>query len=105
MDEAFAGLSGYRCVVDDVVIYDSDVAKNVAHVHQLLQRCAERMITLKRDKWEYVQSQVTFEGFQLSQDGYNIDTAITEAIARFSTPANRKDLCLLWPGKSACSEH
>ena len=27
MDEAFAGLSGYRCVVDDVVIYDSDVAK------------------------------------------------------------------------------
>lgn len=39
------------------------------------------MITLNRDKWEYAQSQVTFEGIQLSQDGYNVDTAITEAIA------------------------
>ena len=50
------------------------------------------MITLNKDKWEYAQSQVTFAGFQLSQDGYNIDTAITDAIAKFPTPANRTDL-------------
>ena len=30
MDEAFAGLSGYRCVVDDVVIFDSDEANYAA---------------------------------------------------------------------------
>ena len=89
MDEAFAGLSGYRRVVDDVVIYDSDETKHATHVRQFLQRCA---ITLNQDKWEYAQSQVTFAGFQLSQDGYNIDTAITDAIAKFPTPANRTDL-------------
>ena len=50
------------------------------------------MITLNGDKWEYAQSQVTCEGIQLSQDGYNVDTAITEAIARFPTPANHTDL-------------
>ena len=32
MDEAFAGLSGYRRVVDDVVIYDSDETKHTTHV-------------------------------------------------------------------------
>ena len=37
MDEAFAGLSGYRCVVDDVVIYDSDETKHATHVRQFLQ--------------------------------------------------------------------
>ena len=50
------------------------------------------MITLNRDKWEYAQPQMTFEGIQLSQDKYNVDTAITEAITRFPTPANCTDL-------------
>lgn len=92
MDEAFAGLSGYRRVVDDVVIFDSNEAEHAAHVRQFLQRCAERMITINKDKWEYAKSQVTFAGFQLSQDGYSIDTAITDAITQFPTPANRTDL-------------
>jgi len=46
IDEAFAGLIGYRCIVDDVVIYDSDPAQHTDHVRQFLQRCAERKITL-----------------------------------------------------------
>ena len=28
MDEAFAGLSGYRCIVDNVIIYDSDITQH-----------------------------------------------------------------------------
>ena len=46
MDEAFAGLTGYRRVVDDVVIYDSDTHQHANHVRQFLQRCAEQQITL-----------------------------------------------------------
>ena len=60
MDEAFAGLTGYRRVVDDVVIYDSDPTQHMNHVRQFLQRCAERHITLNTDKWEFAQPQVTF---------------------------------------------
>ena len=37
MDEAFAGLSGYRCIVDDVVIYDNDPTLHTDHVRQFLQ--------------------------------------------------------------------
>jgi len=32
MDEAFAGLTGYRRVVDDIVIYDSDSTQHAEHV-------------------------------------------------------------------------
>ena len=92
MDEAFSGLTGYRRVVDDIVIYDSDSTQHAEHVRQFLLRCAERRITLNQDKWEYAQPRVTFAGFNLSKDGYSIDSAITDAIAKFPTPSNRTDL-------------
>ena len=92
MDEAFSGLTGYRWVVDDIVIYESDSTQHAKHVRQFLLRCAERRITLNQDKWEYAQPRVTFAGFNLSKDGYSIDSAITDAIAKFPTPSNRTDL-------------
>ena len=96
MDEAFAGLSGYRRFVDDVVIFNSEGDKHAAHVRQFVKRCAECTITLKKDKWEYAKPQVTFAGFQLSQDGCSVDTAITDAITQFLTPANHTDLRAFW---------
>ena len=92
MDEAFSGLTGYRRIVDDIVIYDSDETQHAQHVRQFLQRCAEQRITLNPDKWEYAQPHVTFAGFSLSQDGYSVDSSITDAIANFPTPSNRTDL-------------
>lgn len=52
MDEAFAGLTGYRRIVDDVIIYDSDITEHTDHVRQFLQRCAEKHITLNVSKME-----------------------------------------------------
>ncbi len=92
MDDAFAGLVGYRRIVDDVVIYDSDPAQHNDHVRQFLQRCAERQITLNTDKWEFAQPQVTFAGFALSAQGYSVDKSITDAISSFPTPTSRTDL-------------
>lgn len=92
MDEAFAGLTGYRCIVDDVVIYDSDTTQHIDHVRQFLQRCAEQRITLNTDKWEFTQAHVTFAGFILSTEGYCVDKSITDAVSSFPTPANRTDL-------------
>ena len=86
MDEAFAGLPGFRRVVDDVVIYDQDRSQ---HVRQFLQRCAERNITLNL---EVRSNHSGFAGFILSPDGYQIDPSITQAIAEFPTPGSRTDL-------------
>ena len=92
MDEAFAGLTGYRRVVDDIVIYDSDSTQHAKHVRQFLQRCSEQRITLNPDKWEYTKPQVTFAGFNLDKDGYSIDSSITDAVAKFPTPSSRTEL-------------
>ena len=70
MAEAFAGLQGFHCIVDDIVIYDSTVSDHAAHVRQFLQRCVERKIALNLDKCQFFHSTVTFAGFKLSSDGY-----------------------------------
>ena len=82
----------YRRIVDDVVIYDSDITQHASHVKEFLQRCAERKITLNQTKWTFAQPQVTFAGFILSADGYKVDSSITDAISRFPTPSNRTNL-------------
>ena len=92
MAEAFEGLSGFRRVVDDIVIYDKDEASHINHVRQFLQRCQERHITLNKEKCRFSCRQVTFAGLKLSSEGYQIDSTITEAITKFPTPSSRTDL-------------
>ena len=92
MAEAFDGLSGFRRVVDDIVIYDKDEASHINHVRQFLQRCQERHITLNKEKCRFSCRQVTFAGLKLSSEGYQIDSTITEAITEFPTPSSRTDL-------------
>ena len=79
-------------MVDDVVIYDNDRGSHMAYVHQFLQRCQERQISPNRDKCSFVQTQVTFAGFQLSSEGYHVDSSITNALSNFPAPTNRSDL-------------
>ena len=92
MDEAFTRLYGFRRVVDDIVIYDKDITQHTQHVRTFLQRCTEKQITLNTSKWRFAQRTISFAGFTLSPEGYQIDPSITQAIAKFSTPANRTDL-------------
>jgi len=65
MYEAFEGLSGFRRIVDDIIIYDSDATQHAAHVREFLQRCAEKRITLNLDKCKFCEPSVTFAGFRL----------------------------------------
>ena len=50
MAEAFEGLTGFRHIVDDIVIFDKDVQTHADHVKQFLQRCQDRQISLNREK-------------------------------------------------------
>ena len=92
MTKAFEGLSGFRRIVDDIVIYDKDAKTHMTHVRQFLQCCQERKIALNRDKCKFGQTEVTFAGLLLTAEGYRIDLTITEAITKFPSPATRTDI-------------
>ena len=92
MAEAFEGLSAFRRGVDDVVIFDKDKDSHVAHVKQFLQLCQDSQMLLNRDKCSFCQTTITFAGFNLSTEGYCIDSSITDAISAFPVPSSRSDL-------------
>ena len=76
-------------MVDDVVIFDKD---EVRHIRQFIQRYKDRNIALNKDKWKYCQNKVTFAGFLLSSEGYQVDAVIMEAISEFLTPSDYTEL-------------
>jgi len=92
MAGAFADLTGFCRIVDDIVIYGNDIQQHVCHVKQFLQWCADKQIALNLDKYKFCQTTITFAGFQLSAEGYQIDHSITDAISQFPKPTNRTDL-------------
>ena len=63
MYEAFNGLSGFRRIVNDIVIYDSVATQHASHVQEFLNRRAERKITLNLEKCKFSEPSVTFAGF------------------------------------------
>jgi len=82
MEEALEGLSGYRRIVDDIVIYDKDPQQYVQHVKQFLQWCSDKQLSPNREKWQFHQSQVTFVGFHLSSHCKNNFVILTKSISQ-----------------------
>ena len=65
MAEAFEGLLVFQRVMDDIVIYDKDKERHIAHVKHFLQQCQDRQISLNRNKCTFCQTTITFAGFKL----------------------------------------
>ena len=92
MDEAFRGLDDFRRIVDDVVVFDSDLEKHMQHIRQILCRCEEK-ISLNHEKFQFCQRRAHSAGYTLTPLGYSINNDVTEAIAQFPTPSSQIDLC------------
>jgi len=87
MAAAFKGLTRFRRIVDNIVIYDKDIKSHVSHVRQFLQHYQDRQITFK------MQQKTTFTGFELPSTGYYIDFSVIDVISKFPTPTYHTDLC------------
>ena len=92
MAEAFDDLDDFQRIVDDVVVYDATREVHEQHVRGFLQRCSDRGISLNAEKFKFAEDQLKFAGFILTDAGYQIDPALTAAIAKFPTPQNVTDL-------------
>ena len=80
-NKALREFKHYRKIVDDIVIFDSNFDEHVTHVKQFLATCADKGISLHRDKFKFAGHEVTFARYRLSQDGYHIDKSLLKAIS------------------------
>ena len=69
---------------------------HIAHVREFLQCRADKQIALNPQKCIFGATEVTFIGFRLSQEGYEVNKSITGAISQFPNPTNRTELHLLF---------
>ena len=90
MAEALADLLGFHRIVNDIVIYDGN--DHIAHVREFVQHCADKQITLNPQKCIIGATEVTFAGFRLSQEGYQVNKAITDAISQFPKLTSHTEL-------------
>ena len=97
MAEALADLLGFCRIVNYIVIYDGN--DHIAHVREFVQHCADKQIALNPQKCIFDATEVTFAGFRLSQEGYQVDKSITDAISQFpKTNQPHRIAFILWTG-------
>ena len=83
IDEAFKGLTNYKRIVDDVIIFDDNESNRVNHVRHYVQRCADKGIFLPKNKFKFCQPEVTFAGYKLSRKGTKLTTPSLRPLVNF----------------------
>ena len=90
-DKALADLPGVMKLVDDILIYGSNVKEILTRIRNVFERCREWGITLSKKKYQFG-TKVKFAGYVLSEDGVAPDPDKIAAIQNFSTPENITDV-------------
>ena len=87
-DQVINGMTNITKVVDDTLIYDTDLHQHFQRVESFLQACTENKITLNKDKLKFAQQEVDFVGYRISSSGIQADLKKLQAIRKFPEPKN-----------------
>ena len=91
-DEALAGLGNVQKVVENVIIYDTDLDTHLHRVCEVIRRCFELGITLHPGKFVFGAPSASYCGFKVSADSYRVDDHLVKALSSFPVPTNRTDI-------------
>ena len=78
--------------VDDLLITSTNWEEHCQRVEHVLNKLSENNITLKLEKSQFIAREVQFLGFQPTELGITPSTEQIEAIQKFPTPKNKKQL-------------
>ena len=92
MSEILEGLSGYVCLMDDILIFGKSKAAHDNRLHAVLQRLQQAGITLNREKCLFSQSSVKFVGHLVGQGEVKPDPDKVKAIQNMPEPTNVGDV-------------
>ena len=78
--------------MDDFSIYGDSFTQCIHHLELVLQRCAEKNLTLNREKCHFMVKHEIVLGHEISKKGIKVDRAKIEVIAKLSMPKYVKDI-------------
>ena len=94
MDRVLSGLKWSSCLVyfDDIIVVGTTFQEHLHHLTSVLTRLRGAGLKLKPKKCTLCRQQVTFLGHVVSTDGVATDPSKTEAVSKWPTPQNRKEV-------------
>ena len=94
MNEVLRGLIGSICFVyiDDIVCYGRNLEDSLANLESVFKRLREHKLLLNAEKCSLLCTSVTYLGHVISKDGVLPDPSKVDAVKKFPTPSNVKEL-------------
>ena len=92
MNDIFNGLPGVVCLIDDVLVYGSNVEEHRTRLQSVLQRIQTAGFTLNMEKCEFGKTSIKFLGHLINSDGITADPQKTAAIREMERPKSFPEL-------------
>eukprot|EP00794_Sanderia_malayensis_P020882 gene20882-22932_t len=94
MDITLSGLASDRILgyMDDIVIFSPSFKEHLADIEQIFHRLRSSGISLKISNCVFPSHKVDFLGFELSKNGIQPQTRLTDAIRSYERPLTKKQL-------------
>ena len=78
--------------LNDILIWSNDLASHRKIVHEVLQRLADHDLYLRPEKCKFEKQEVDYLGLIISPDKVAMDPMKVEAVVKWPTPTNLKDV-------------
>lgn len=92
ISEMVSDLEGTEAIIDDILIWGTTKEEHDIRLKKVLERARQWNVKLGLDKCEIGQTQVTYVGHLLTQDGVKPDPEKVRAVQNMTKPTNVKEL-------------
>ena len=92
VSEMISGLEGCEAIVDDILIWGTDLQEHDARLRKVLDRVKDYNLRLSPEKCRFRQNQVTYVGHVLSDEGAKPDDEKIRAVRDMEPPTCKKEL-------------
>ena len=90
-DEVIKNVPRKVKIVDDTLLYDSNIEGAFFHTFNFLLHCAKNGIVLNREKFQFCQDMVQFRGLQITPSGITPSKSMLKSILSFPIPRTLTD--------------
>ncbi|XP_021368107.1 uncharacterized protein K02A2.6-like [Mizuhopecten yessoensis] len=90
MSQHFDGIQGVETDIDDILVWGASLEEHDRNLQRALDRCQEIGLTLNKEKCKFRQTEVSYIGHRLTQQGVHPDPSKIEAVKDMPQPIDKK---------------
>ena len=89
MTEILEGIEGCEVIVDDILVWGSNMKEHDIRLKQVLERASAYNLKLSESKCEFRKKEVEYCGHLLTKDGLKVDQSKVQSVLDMTEPQNK----------------